>query len=60
MVTNINFLLMISIHHQEKKLWELTKWSRKNASLFYEILSTGSSRKYIVISLENLYVDIGA
>ena len=25
MVTNINFLQIISIHHQEKKLWELIK-----------------------------------
>ena len=28
-VTNINFLLTISIHHQKKWLWELTKWSTK-------------------------------
>lgn len=28
-VTKINFLLTISIHHQEKSLWELTKWPTK-------------------------------
>ena len=28
------------------------------ASIFYQILSTHSLRKYIKISLENLYVDI--
>ena len=29
MVTNINFLLTMSIHCQEKRLWELIKWSPK-------------------------------
>ena len=29
MVTNINFLLTISIHCQEIRLWELIKWSPK-------------------------------
>ena len=33
---------------------------RENALLFYQILSTHSLRKCIEISLENLYVDIGA
>ena len=28
-VTNFNFLLMISIHHQEIRIWELIKWSPK-------------------------------
>ena len=32
---------------------------RENALIFYQILSTDSLRKYIEISLENLYVDIG-
>ena len=32
----------------------------KKASIFYQILSTHSLRKCIEISLENLYVDIGA
>ena len=32
----------------------------KKALIFYQILSTHSLRKYIEISLENLYVDIGA
>ena len=43
------------------KLWELIKWSQREKSLiFYQILSTNSLRKCIEISLENLYVDIGA
>ena len=33
---------------------------RENALIFCQILSTHSLRKYIEISLENLYVDIGA
>ena len=32
-VTNINFLLTISIHRQEIRLWELTKWSPKRKYL---------------------------
>ena len=32
----------------------------KKALIFYQILSTHFLRKYIEISLENLYVDIGA
>ena len=32
----------------------------KKALIFYQILSTHSLRKYIEISLENLYVDIGS
>ena len=43
------------------KLWELIKWSpKKNALIFYQILSTHSLRKCMEISLENLYVDTGA
>ena len=61
LVTNINFLLTISIDCQEQSLWELIKWSQREKSLiFYQILSTNSLRKCIEISLENLYVDIGA
>ena len=32
---------------------------RENALIFFQILSTSSSRKSVDISLENLYVDIG-
>ena len=32
----------------------------RNVLIFYQILSTHTERKYIEISLENLYVDIGA
>ena len=32
---------------------------RENALTFYQILSTHPLGKYIEISLENLYVDIG-
>ena len=40
-MTNINFLLKISIHCWEKWLSELISWSRvKNALIFYQILST--------------------
>ena len=28
-MTNVNFLLTISIHNQEKRLWDLIKWSLK-------------------------------
>ena len=34
--------------------------ARENTLTFYQILSTHSLRKCIEISLENLYVDIGA
>ena len=61
MVSNINFLLTISIDCQEIWLWELIiDHLRENALIFYQILSTYSLRKCIEISLENLYVDIGA
>ena len=32
----------------------------KKALIFYQMLSTHSLKKYIEISLENLYVDIGS
>ena len=55
----INFLLTISIDYHEQSLWELTKWSQREKYLiFYQILSTNSSRKCMEISLENLYVYI--
>ena len=42
MVTNINFLLTISIDCQEISLWELIKWSSKRNYVlsFYQILNT--------------------
>ena len=59
-VTNINFLLTISVDCQEIRLWELIKWSsEKNALISSQILSTNSLRECTEISLENLYVDIG-
>ena len=59
-LTNVNFLLTISIHGQDVRLWELVKWSAKRKCLiFYQILSTYSLRKCVKISLENLYMDIG-
>ena len=54
------FLLTISIDYREQSLRELTKWSQREKYLiFYQILSTNSSRKCMEISLENLYADIG-
>ena len=61
MATNINFLLTISIDCQEQSLGELINWLQRDQSLiFYQILSTNFFRKCMEISLENLYVDIGA
>ena len=37
-----------------------TDHQRENSLIFYQILSTDSFSKCIKISLENLYVDIGA
>ena len=59
MVTNINFLLTISVHHQEIRLCELINdHERENALIFYQILSTNSLRECIEISLENLFVEL--
>ena len=60
-VSNINFLLTISIHCQEKWLRELIKWSPKRKC--FDLLPNSlnlSLRKCMKISLENLYADIGA
>ena len=60
-IIKINFLLTISLDYHEQSLWELTKWSQiEKYLIFYQILLTNSSRKCMEISLENLYVDIGA
>ena len=46
---------------QGKWLWEVIKWSlKRKCFVCYQILSTSSLRKCMEISLENLYVDIGA
>ena len=50
---NINFLITILIHNQEKKLWELMKWSPLQNALIF-INSTNSLKKCIEISLKNL------
>ena len=39
---------------------QLNDHLRENTLIFYQILATHSLRKCIEISLENLYVDIGA
>ena len=58
-MTNINFLLTISVHYQKKRLWDFKNdHLRENALISYQILSTNSLRKSVEVSLENLYVDI--
>ena len=58
-VSNINVLLTISIHNQEKRSGELTKLSQRgNAMVFSQILSTHSLRKSVKIGLENLHADV--
>ena len=56
-MTKINFLVTVSICCQEIRLWELIIWSPKRKDFD---LSTHSLRKCIEITLENLFVDIGA
>ena len=60
-VTNINFLLTISIRCQDKSLRELVKWSpnRNCYDLLFNSLNL-SLGKCMNISMENLYVDIWA
>ena len=61
-MTNINFLLTISICCQEKWLWEVIKWSvkKKCFDLLLNSLNNFFLRKCMKISMENLYVDIRA
>ena len=60
-VTKISFLQTISIHHQEKRLGELRNdEQRRNALIFYQVLSTDFIRQFMDTSAENLYLDIGA
>ena len=40
-VTNINFRLTISMHYQEKKVWELINWSTKEKC--FDLLSNSSN-----------------
>ena len=52
-----------NIHRLSKeKVMRISKndHQSENALIFYQILSTNSYRKCIEISLENLFVDIGA
>ena len=57
-VSNIDFLLTVSIYNQKKRLEELTKWSQGETELiFSQILSTNSLTKYREIWMENLNVD---
>ena len=57
-VSNIDFLLTVSIYNQKKRLEELTKWSQGETELiFSQILSTNSLAKYREIWMENLNVD---
>ena len=59
--TNINFLRIILIYNQEKSYEYLLNYhQRENALIFYQILFTNSLRKCMEISVENLFVDIGA
>ena len=53
-MTNINFLPTTSIRHQEKRLWELIKWSPKGKC--FDLLSNSFNlflRKSIEVSLKN-------
>ena len=58
-VTNINFLQQISIYTQEKRLWELIKWSIKK--MCFDLLTSSLNLFYgkcMEVGLENLHVDI--
>ena len=60
-VININFLITISLHNKENKSGELMKKLPKRKC--FELLSNSLNLFFmecIEISLENLYVDIGA
>ena len=61
-VINMNFLSTISVHRQQKTLWELINRSLMGNAfiLSYRILSTDPLRKCTDIGVENLYVDTGA
>ena len=57
-VTNIDFLLTVIIHHWEKSVWELTKWSKGIILWFFFKFSQHSLSRCMEISLENSHVDI--
>ena len=63
MVTNINFLLTLSIQMSRDKVMRIDKNNDHQSEIgliFYKILSTHSLKRCMEVSLENLYVDIGA
>ena len=62
MVININFLLTLSIQMSRDKVMRIDKMITKVeiALIFYKILSTHSLKRCMEVSLENLYVGIGA
>ena len=42
------------------RIYEMITKEKNNSLICHEILSTNSERKYMEISSENLYVDMGA
>ena len=60
LMTNINFLLTILAHQQERGYENhQNDHQRENALIFYQFLLTNSLRKYTEIGLENMSVDKG-
>ena len=63
-MTNINFLLTVSIHQQKKRLCEVNDHQRENCLAFYQNLSTSSFKKCfgdLEITVDIcMCVDIGA
>ena len=58
LMTNINFLLTILAHQQERGYENhQNDHQRENALIFYQFLLTNSLRKYTEIGLENMSVD---
>ena len=60
-MTNITFLLKISVNSQLERLWELIVLSLKKIS--FDLLTNSLNqflKKSMKASLENLYVELGA
>ena len=60
-MTNITFLLNISVNSQLERLWELIVLSLKKIS--FDLLTNSLNqflKKSMKASLENLYVELGA